>query len=71
VAAHHHQREALAREAGDIDRASEAAGSADVFERMLDGVGRCRRCGRALTDPISVARGARRCSRCRLDEAAS
>jgi hypothetical protein len=46
VASYHRQREALAREAGDLDRVSEAARSANVFERRLDAAGRCRRCGR-------------------------
>ena len=30
---------------------------ADRLEAQLVGDGRCRRCGRALTDPVSVERG--------------
>lgn len=31
--------------------------TAAIFERALTSDGRCKRCGRTLTDPASVARG--------------
>jgi hypothetical protein len=57
VAAYHRRREAAALAVGDDDLAAEAARIAAHFEGLLDSRSRCRRCGRALTDPTSVARG--------------
>ena len=56
IAAHHRGREAEAIARGDDTTAAEAARAAGVFEGLLDGEVRCRRCGRRLTDPTSIAR---------------
>ena len=46
-----------ARQAGDRQLAEDYEEAGDVLEAILTKQARCRACGRALEDPVSVARG--------------
>lgn len=51
------QHAAEARQRGDEFEADQLSAEADEVEAVLAQLGRCRICGRTLTDPVSVRLG--------------
>jgi hypothetical protein len=55
-AAWHRQQAERCRQHGEINHEVSHYDRADNYEAVLDRLERCRRCGRALTDPVSIGR---------------
>jgi hypothetical protein len=55
-AAWHRQQAELCHQRGEPDHEVHHYDRADNYEAVLDRLVRCRRCGRELTDPVSIER---------------